>query len=338
MEFLRRRLGIIFRTLVSVLAIAYVVHTNNWSQVWQNVLTMDVKWLVVAILCFVPTLLVVAWRWRMLLAVHGVHLRLWRVFELNMIGQFFSTVGVGTTGGDVFKIFYVVRAVPQKKAAVSFTVILDRVIGLVALLIVGSLLSFTRLSLLLSKHDTKVLTYTFYFFALGGIAASIFGSLSPFVLQHQGFQALLKKLPLIHRASSLFDALERSARAVGVNVTALIGSIPSHICILSVGYFILMAMDLHPDLLAFCSIMAIVNMLIALPVSISGVGVRETLFTLFFSLIGYDKAQAVAFSLTYFAITILWCLAGAPFYYLYRHETHAPAPDTRQVDPIYSEL
>jgi len=337
MEFLRRRLGLILRTLVSALAICYVVRTNNWSKVWENVLTMDVVWLVVAILCFIPTLVVVAWRWRMLLAVHGIHLRFWRIFELNMIGQFFSTVGVGTTGGDIFKIFYVARAVPQKKAAVSFTVILDRVIGLVALLIFGALLSFANLPLFFSNHHTKVLTCTFYFFALGGIVALLFGSLSPFVLRHKGFQALLKRLPLIHRATSLFDALETSARAVGVNLVALVGSIPSHMCIIAMGYFILQAMHLNPNLLAFCAIMAIVNMLIALPVSISGVGVREALFITFLALIGIDQAHAVAFSLIYFCLTILWCLMGAPFYFLYRHETHAPAPDTTQVEPIFTK-
>ena len=45
------------------------------------------------------------------------------------------------------------------------------------------------------------------------------------------------------------------------------------------GYCILRAMHLPPPpLLAFCAILAIVNMLIALPVSMSGVGVREMLF------------------------------------------------------------
>lgn len=335
MEFLRRHLGLIFRTVVSVLAVGYVIHTNNWSKIWENVLTMNVAWLAVAAVCFIPTLLIVAWRWRMLLAVHGVHLRLWRVFELNMIGQFFSTVGVGTTGGDVFKIFYVARAVPQKKAAVSLTVIVDRVIGLVALLLFGVALALSKMSLLLSTPDTRKLTLIFCFFAVGGVVASLGATLSPFLLRHQGFQALLQRLPVIHRAVSIFNALEKSARAVGVNLLALVMSVPSHMCILAMGYFILRAMHLYPDVVTFCAIMAIVNMLIALPLSISGIGVREIFFTKFFVLLGIGQAHAVAFSLTYFCMTILWCLMGAPFYFLYRHETHAPPPNPDEVEPIF---
>jgi uncharacterized membrane protein YbhN (UPF0104 family) len=311
------------------------VRTNNWSKVWANVLTMDVRWLLLGIICFMPTLLIVSWRWRLLLAVHNVRMRFWRVFELTMIGQFFSTVGVGTTGGDVFKIFYVARAVPEGRTAVAFTVIVDRVIGLVALLLFGVLLSFTKLPLLLSHDDTRAATGTFYFFAICGAIGTVLACLGPYFLNRPFFILLGGKLPLAHRGKKLYVAYDRTARAWGTNAIALLVSLPSHMSITALGYCVLRAMDLHPDLLAFCSTLAIVNMLIALPVSISGIGVRETLFTMFFALVGVDKEHAVTFSLTYFALNIVWSLAGGPFYFLYRHETHTPAPNVDEVEPLF---
>ena len=337
MEFLRRRLGLIIRAVVSLLAIWWVIHANNWSLVWHDMETMDFRWLLAGIVCFLPTLLIVSWRWRLLLTVHDVHMRFWRVFELTMIGQFFSTVGVGTTGGDVFKIFYVARAVPDRRTAVGFTVILDRVVGLLALLFFGVILSFTKLSLLFSQPDTRAATITFYFFAIGGLAGSIVALLGPYFLNRPFFLALGRKLPMAHRARKLFLAYDCSARAWGTNLTALAASIPSHMSIMLMGYCVLRAMDLPVNLLAFCSILAIVNMLIALPVSISGIGVREQLFTWFFGLLGVDKEHAVTFSLTYFALNIVWSLAGGPFYFLYRHETHTPPPNVDEVEPIFEQ-
>lgn len=337
MEFLRRRLGLIFRALVSFFAITWVVRTNDWNKVWLNVRTMDVTWLLAALVCFVPTLIIVSWRWRMLLRVHDVHMRFWRIFELNMIGQFFSTVGVGTTGGDVFKIFYVTRAVPQRKAAVAFTVILDRVLGLLALLLFGAVLAACRLPLLLSHPDTGKLTGTFFLFVLGGIVGSIAACLGPLLLQHEGIRSLIKKLPLVHRGSNLFAAYERSARTIGINLLAVAGTIPSHIGITLMAYCVVRAMGLQPDFVAFCAIVAIVNMLIALPVSISGIGVREALFKTFLVLLGIGPDHAIAFSLTFFALNIIWCLAGGPFYFFYRHETHTPPPNVQEVEPIFSE-
>jgi uncharacterized membrane protein YbhN (UPF0104 family) len=339
MEFLRRRIGLILQTLVSALIIAWLMRVVNWSLVWSHVRTMDPSWIVMGILCFAPVLLVVSWRWRMLLAVHGVHLRFWRIFELTMIGQFFSALGVGTTGGDVIKIFYAARAVPQRRAAVAFTILLDRVIGLVALLLFGVALSIPNLGLLLSTHGTKVATATFYFFALGGITASLLACVGPFVMKSRALRDLVKKLPFIHRGASLYMAYEHSARAVGTNFLALAGSIPGHVFSTLLGFCVLKAMHLQPepDFLTSFAIIAIVNMLIALPVSVAGLGVRESLYIMFFGLLGVDKDHATAFSLTCFALNLLWSLIGGPFYFLYRHETHTPPPNVAEVEPIFSE-
>jgi uncharacterized protein (TIRG00374 family) len=337
MEFLRRRLGLIVRAAVSLLAIWWVVRANNWTKVWNDARSMDFTWLAIGIVCFIPTLLVVSWRWRLLLRVHHGHMAFWRVFELTMIGQFFGTVGVGTTGGDVFKIFYVTRAVPSKKAAVAFTVVVDRIVGLLALLLFGVALSFTKLPLLLSTGHTRTFTLTFYAFAAVGFAGAIIVSLSPLFLGHRAIVSLIDRLPFGHRSRKLVSAIECSARALGTNVLAVIVSIPSHMAVTLMCYCVLRAMHMPTDLLAFCSIIAIVNMLIALPVSISGIGVREQLFTWFFALLGIPGEQAVTFSLTYFALNILWSLAGGPFYFLYRHETHTPPPNVAEVEPIFSE-
>jgi uncharacterized protein (TIRG00374 family) len=339
MEFLRRRLGLIFRILVSALVVIWLARNIQWQEAWDNIRTMDLKWIVAGFFCFTPVLLIVSWRWRMLLGVHGVHIPFWRVFELTMIGQFFSTVGVGTTGGDVVKIFYAARAVPQRRAAVAFTIIVDRVIGLVALLLFGTALSLPYWSLFFSQHGTRVATVTFYFFALGGVVASILACFGPFVLRSQALRALINKLPFIHRIEPLFMAYEHTAKALGINLLALVGSLPSHVCGMMMGYCILRAMHLPhpPDFLMVCAIIAIVNMLIALPIAISGVGVREILFKMYLGLVGIDAAHAIPFSLTFFGLSILWCLIGGPFYFLYRHQTHTPAPDVAEVDPLFSD-
>lgn len=135
----------------------------------------------------------------------------------------------------------------------------------------------------------------------------------------------------------LIEAYERSVRALSTNLLALAISIPSHVSTTLVGYCVLRALHLQPPLLVFCSLLAIINMLIALPVSLGGVGLRENFFILFFALVNVDKNQATTFSLTFYAITLLWSLVGGLFYFLYRHETHAPAPNASEVNPIFSE-
>ena len=337
MEFLRRRLGLILRTLVSVALVAWLLHNPkiHWGKIWSDMLTMDPRWLVAGLCAFLPVILIVSWRWRLLLRTQGVTLPFARVFELNMIGQYFSAFLIGTTGGDFVKIFYVARAVPQQKAAVAFTVMVDRVIGLVALLLFGAVLATPHLALLLSLKTTRVPTGMFFLFVAGGVTVAIGATLAPLFLRRPAIRSFLKRLPYVHRGASLFAAYERTAKAWKMNLVALLVSFPSHFCSTLMGYCVLRAMHLQPPVLVFCAILVMVNMLISLPVSISGAGLREQLFILFFALLDIDPDHAVTFSITYFFLNILWSLAGGPFYFLYRHETHTPAPPS-EAEPIFS--
>jgi hypothetical protein len=200
-------------------------------------------------------------------------------------------------------------------------------------------LSITQLRLLFSTDQSRLYTSIFYLFAGGGLALSFLACLGPYFLQSRRIRALLNRIPFIHHGATLLIAYERTARAVRINFLALILSLPSHMCITLVGYCVLRAMHLDAPLLPFCSILAMVNMLIALPISVSGFGVREWLFGTFLGLLHIDWNHAIAFSLTYFAVNLLWSLSGGPFYFLYRHETHTPPPPDmlRKIEPIFSE-
>ena len=301
---------------------------------------MDPRWLLASFLAFTPDhpdrLVALA---AAACACTASFLRYWRVLELNMIGQFFSAFLVGTTGGDVVKIFYVARAVPQKKAAVAFTVVVDRVIGMVAMLFFGVALSFTQLPLLTSQPYTR--------FFHGRVlplrdrrpwSASVGATFAPLLLKRPAIRALLEKLPFASRVAKVLAAYEVTARAFGHNVVALLVSIPSQACIVLMGYCILRAMHLQPPLLAFCSILTMVNMLIALPISIAGLGVREQLFRTFLALVHIDKDTAYTFSITFFVLNLAWSLLGGAFYHLYRHETHSPAPHVSEDQPILSQI
>jgi glycosyltransferase 2 family protein len=342
MQFLRRRLGLIIQCVVSLLAVGIVIHIYPWAKIWRNILTMDYLWLALGLVCFIPTLLIVSWRWRMLLRVHDVHMRFWRVFELTMIGQFFSTIGVGSTGGDVFKIFYVARAVPDRRTAVAFTVIVDRVIGLIALVLFGAVLASFRLPLLTSTPHAKAAMAVFGLFVIGSAVGSVLASAGPYFLNRPFFKQLGRRLPMAHHGVKLYAAYDRSARAVGTNLLAVIASVPSHMSITAMAYCIMLAMPKQgdfqmPETIPFCAIVAIVNLLIAMPVSVSGIGLRELLFPMFLALVNVPADTAGTFALTYFAMCTMWNLAGGPFYFMYRHETHTPPPDTGEVEPIFEQ-
>jgi uncharacterized membrane protein YbhN (UPF0104 family) len=104
------------------------------------------------------------------------------------------------------------------------------------------------------------------------------------------------------------------------------------------GYCVIRAMGIPvADPVPLFAMIAMVNMLVALPISVGGIGVRESLFVAYLGLLGVDPSHATAFSLTCFVMNLFWSLAGGPFYFLYRHETHTPPPNVEEVEPIFAE-
>ena len=102
---------------------------------WQNpmVLSLNVLfWLTgSAVLCSL--------RWRVLVHGLGFTLPLSQAIRLNLIGLFFNTIMPGAVGGDVIKALYVCRGQSgQAKVPVFLSILLDRVMGLLALFTISS--------------------------------------------------------------------------------------------------------------------------------------------------------------------------------------------------------
>ena len=69
------------------------------------------------------------------------------------------------------------------------------------------------------------------------------------------------------------------------------------------------------DLLLFVPLLYLV---ILLPISVNGIGVRESVFVIFASSWGISSADAVAFSLTVFALNLAGSLVGGIIYWFDR--------------------
>jgi len=76
-------------------------------------------------------------RWQLLLAVQGIRITFLESLRLTYIGAFFNNWMPGATGGDFVKAYYIARRTHRKAEAVTI-VFLDRLVGLVAVGVMGA--------------------------------------------------------------------------------------------------------------------------------------------------------------------------------------------------------
>ena len=75
-----------------------------------------------------------AFRWYILLKALDLVVSYFRALQLQLIGFFFNTAMPGAVGGDIVKAIYIMREQQSKrKTPAMLAVLLDRVVGVVAL-------------------------------------------------------------------------------------------------------------------------------------------------------------------------------------------------------------
>jgi uncharacterized membrane protein YbhN (UPF0104 family) len=76
-------------------------------------------------------------RWYLLVRGQGFPFRFRDAVRYGFVGMVMSYVSVGTAGGDLFKAFLLAKDQSSRRAVAVATVLLDRILGLLALFIVG---------------------------------------------------------------------------------------------------------------------------------------------------------------------------------------------------------
>lgn len=97
------------------------------------------------VLCLSAVLLTFT-RWFLLVRALEFPFRYWDAIRLGFVGMLFNYIAPGSVGGDIFKAVFLVREQKQRSVAAVSTVFLDRVLGLLALFMLGAVTTLFRRS------------------------------------------------------------------------------------------------------------------------------------------------------------------------------------------------
>jgi hypothetical protein len=127
-------------------------------------------------------------RWWFLMRANGLGVRFIEAQKFGWIGLFFSNVMPGATGGDVIKAVYIVRRCSGDKVRAVVSIVVDRILGVLSLLFVGSLAS------LLAMDRFPVFASTMWLTGLGTLCFCLL-LISPGLRALLRFDALVAWLP-----------------------------------------------------------------------------------------------------------------------------------------------
>jgi glycosyltransferase 2 family protein len=281
------------RTLSIFLVRAAVTATVFWilfryyglRQVLEHIDRLDLGWLMAGLVVAVVQVFVLAWRWQLFCraltnAAPQFSAVLSGVGRSMLIGQLLPT----TVGTDAIRATALARAAGTAGAVRS--VVCDRLLGLLALgLMVGAELPFFIWK---TRHAT----------ATGSLALAVLALVGGFILMF-GLRRWVTRLPIVGRPMAVIvgDLLQALTHRHGRR--GFILGFAAHA--LAALVFVALIRSVEPQ--APLSVAALVILpallVIAVPISIGGWGVREAAIASGFALLGADSTQAVTASILF---------------------------------------
>ncbi|MEZ4469440.1 MAG: lysylphosphatidylglycerol synthase transmembrane domain-containing protein [bacterium] len=277
----RRLVGVGLK-VAAVGAIAWFLATSADLPALQAVLLrLPIPTLLAAIGLLGLALVVASQRWRMLMRAFGVEAPppLGRVLRLTLVGLFYNTYVPGAVGGDVVR-GVLVRRLFRHPAASYVVVLLERLIGLSALALV------LGIGVLVGPDIVDRGTLLLWIGILAGLGVAIVAA----ALATGRLQALFRLIPPVTHPGQLGGAFAISF--VGHGLSLAIFALLAH------G----LAVPVAPTALLLVVPLALVAAFV--PLSIAGIGPRETALVGLLSLLGVPRPEALGLSLAY-ALTVL---------------------------------
>jgi uncharacterized protein (TIRG00374 family) len=245
-----------------------------------------------------------AWRWQRVFAVFDVHVPLRTLLSHYLAGQFVGNVLPSTIGGDVLRVSRAAKTIGTSDIAFA-SVVIERLSGFVAL----PLLSFVGFVLepSLLDIDRSWIAVMIAAATVTALVMILFVAGSPRLAgrfaKHQNW---MRFIGAVHVG---VDRIRHEPRRA---VSVLVAAVTYQASVLISVYCAIHTLGVslpNGAVLAFLPAVAAAQ---ALPISLSGLGVREGLLVLLLHPLGVPTGKAIGIGLLWYGMTLVVSLLGAP--------------------------
>lgn len=253
-------------------------------------------------------------RWRFALQAQDLKVSWARAAQISFVAHFFNSVLLGSNGGDLMKAWYAARDAQNKKTRAVLTVVVDRLVGLWAMLLFACTMMVFNTGLLSKDSWVRLLAGVVIAMMLAGSAVlgtAFWGGVSR---RWSGARDWLRRLPKGEWLERTLDSCKLFGQSRWFVAKSLIISMLLNAA--CVAQFIVLAQGMNIPVSPTVMFVAvpIVICISALPITPNGLGIRENLFVQMLAVIKVDPTAALSLSLLAYAGSLFWSLVGGLVY------------------------
>ncbi len=251
-----------------------------------------------------------AYKWQLTLRLRDIRLTWRELFKYYYIGQFFNAFLPTTIGGDSARMYYLYDRHPVGEDAVS-SVVIERATGLLSVFLLagaGGLVLVGRISSVLVAG-----------IVLGCGLGSLFALGVLFSRRLRAFLGRtmyrIERFDLGERLRAIHDAVLTYRDQPRALVRLIAISLVFRAIVVINTFVVAVGLGMDVSLGYFLVIVPVVEVLLLIPISIQGFGVRETTYLYLFSAVGATEGVAVSLGIVMqLVLTVFNNLVGGVFY------------------------
>jgi len=309
---------VLTKATITLALLFFLAYKMDLGELVAILLSANPILILLATLVHVLSVLLSVFRWRTILVNFDIHIDFAPLAKITFIGFFFNLFLPSGIGGDFFRAYYLSKRKDRGMSTTLTTTVLERSAGLCALLVIGTLFA----SLENISVEGIPLLYVFLVF----ITLYLLGNLMLFhSWMHRKISFFLRKRHLQQieaKMELVYGGLSRLLGNRSSMIMAFLLSLLIQLLAVVIVWIAALAIDIHAPFGIFLIFVPLINLSIMVPLTINGIGLRESLFYLLFSQIGFPVEMAVSLSLVTFSVYLLTAIPGSILYSLYKREEH----------------
>ncbi len=285
--FNKKLIKFLIKLTISIGFLAWIILKTNWQEVWFHLREVEIWKLFLYVIVILLGIVISAYKWQVIAAFKNIHFPLRYFFKFYLIGAFLNNFMPSFIGGDTFKAYQIGKHDKRYVEAAS-TVMMDRITGFVGASILVFLFSLLNIKTVFQNKILLVMNALI-------IASFVFDV----------FIAKIKSLPFFERIRAylpekivhLIDELGHYNKSSTMNKAVVISVVFGMVGVALANYILFWAVGIKIGALNYLSVIFLISIISALPISINNIGLKEWAYITFFGLFGVSASLVVTAAL-----------------------------------------
>ena len=301
---MKEKLKFFLKLIFGLILFFFIFSKIEWNEFINTINRINPIYIYIPIiLYFFPGVWLSVLKWKKLMIIYNINLPFKQLYLYYLIGTFFNNFLPSTVGGDVSRVLYLKR-VTNKTAEITASIIMERLTGLLALILLGAISVLLNLSFVI-RHPLLL----YFIILLISSVIVIYLLLGNYTLKRH-FHNLKFLIPFWGKVAELFKVLYNYRNHKKVLLSALIISIIFVLFRILVTYLYFLSIAIEVPIRELILIYTLVQLIGILPISINSIGLTEGSYIILFGLIGISSVDALTVALLGRVLFMLVSLSG----------------------------